>query len=177
MNIVLIGYRGAGKSEVAKLLAKSLKMKSLGVDNEIVKKAGLSIPEIVEKYGWGRFRDMESEVTLQLSQLDNIILDTGGGVIERSENVETLRKNALIFWLQASVDTIVARIESGTERPALTEGKSFTEEVTEVLAQRSPKYAEAAHYKISTDDKDPAQVVAEIVEIWEKNSTCGVTQT
>ena len=166
MNIVLIGYRGTGKSVVAEILSEVLKMKRIGMDAEIVNQAGLSIPEIVEKYGWDRFRDIETEVAVTVSQLDSVIADTGGGVIERPENIEALKKNGLIFWLKASVDVIVSRIESGTERPALTEGKFFTEEVAEVLEKRAPKYSSAAQYEIDTDNSSPNQVADRIIEIW-----------
>jgi len=168
MNIVLIGYRGTGKSVVAALLSETLKMKSIGMDAEIVKKEGLVIPEIVETHGWEKFRDIETEVAMQVSQFDNVIIDTGGGVIERSENIEALTKNGLIFWLKATVDVIVKRIESGAERPALTEGESFTDEVAEVLEKRLPKYSGAAHHDINTDDVTPNQVAARIIDIWKR---------
>lgn len=171
MNIVLIGYRGTGKSVVAEILSEALKMKSIGMDAEIVNQTGLSIPEIVEKYGWDRFRDIETEVAVNVSQLDGVIADTGGGVIERSENIEALKKNGIIFWLKASVDVIVTRIESGTERPALTEGKSFTEEVAEVLEKRTQKYSSAAQYEIDTDNSSPDQVADRIIEIWKNASS------
>jgi len=168
MNLVLIGYRGTGKSVIAELLADKLKMKIFGMDAEIVKKAGLSIPEIVEKYGWPKFRDIETAIAGQAGQLDNVIVDTGGGVIERPENVKALRLNARIFWLKASVDTIVSRIETDSGRPALTAGKSFTEEVADILTQRTPKYRNAADYEIETDKKTPSQLVSEIIELWKK---------
>lgn len=168
MNIVLIGYRGTGKTVVADLLANSLQMKRIGMDAEIVDRAGMSIPEIVEEHGWTTFRDMESEVARQLSTLDNIIIDSGGGVIERPENIEALKSNALIFWLKASVDVIVARIQGDSQRPSLTAGKTFTEEVAEVLEQRIAKYRQAAHHEIDTDKLTPEQTVARITEIWEK---------
>jgi shikimate kinase len=167
MNIVLIGYRGTGKSVVAELLAEKLHRKVISMDTEIVAKAGMSIPEFVEKNGWPRFRDLESEVAREMAQQDNIIVDCGGGVIERDENIETLRTNGRIFWLKASVDTIVDRIAGGTERPALTEGKSFTEEVAEVLERRTPLYAAAGHYEIDTDASNPAQVADRIIQIVE----------
>ena len=166
MNIVLIGYRGTGKSVVADILSQRLSMKSFGMDAEIVKKAGKPIPEIVESSGWDIFRDMESEIAQSLSNEDNIIIDTGGGVIERPENIEVLKANGLILWLQASVDIIVSRIESGTERPALVEGKTFTEEVAEVLERRLPKYSGAAQYTIDTDTITPDQIAEKIIEIW-----------
>ncbi len=165
MNIVLIGYRGTGKSVVGKLLAERLQMQSIGMDVEIVKKAGMSIPEIVDKFGWSKFRDIESEKVREMAKLDNIIIDTGGGIIERPENIETLQPNSLIFWLKASVDTIVLRIQGDTERPSLTAGKTFTEEVSEVLGRRNLKYKRAANYEIDTDELTPEQVVDRIVEI------------
>lgn len=166
MNIVLIGYRGTGKSEVGKLLAERLNMPCLGMDAEIVKKVGMPIPEMVEKYGWPGFRNLESEIVREMAARDNIIIDTGGGVIERPENIEVLRTNSRIFWLQASVEVIVSRIQGGTERPALTAGKSFTEEVAEVLGRRTPKYKDAAQYEIYTDPLTPEQVANRIIEIW-----------
>jgi len=166
MNIVLIGYRGTGKSVVGELLATRLGMTYMGMDAQIVKKAGMPIPEIVEKSGWPGFRVMESQVARELAGLDNIIIDAGGGVIERPENIEALQTNSRIFWLKASVNVIVSRIQEGTQRPALTTGKTFTEEVAEVLKQRTPKYKSAAQYEIDTDPLTPEQVTERIIQIW-----------
>lgn len=166
MNIVLIGYRGTGKSEVGAIVADRLKMTCVGMDAEIVLRAGMSIPEIVEKFDWVRFRDMETEVAVDFSARDNLIIDTGGGVIERPENIAALQKNAVIFWLKASVGIIVSRIEGDTQRPALIDGKTFTEEVAEVLAQRTSKYEYAANYEIDTDQLTPAQVAEQVIRIW-----------
>ena len=168
MNIVLIGYRGTGKSVVAELLARRLGMPCMGMDAQIVKKAGMTIPKIVEKSGWPGFRDIESQVARELAGLDNIIIDAGGGVIERPENIEALQTSSLIFWLKASVNVIGSRIQEGTQRPALTTGKTFTEEVAEVLEQRIPKYKSAAHYEIDTDSLTPEQVAERIVQICRK---------
>ena len=165
MNIVLIGYRGTGKSVVGELLALHLGMPCIGMDLKIAARSGMSIPEIVERFGWTEFRDLESKMVLELSGLDNIIMDTGGGVIERPENIEALKKNSRIFWLQASGDTIVRRIQADTQRPALTTGKTFTEEVAEVLEQRISKYKSAAQYEIDTDALTPEQVAGKIIEI------------
>jgi shikimate kinase len=168
MNLVLIGYRGAGKSEVGKILAARLGMKLVGMDAEIVRQAGMSIPQIVESFGWPGFRDRETEEARKLAGFDNLVIDTGGGIIERPENIEVLRRNARIFWLKASVDTIVSRIRGDSERPSLTSGKTFTEEVAEVLERRIPGYRSSAHYEIETDGSNPKQVAAAIIEIWRK---------
>ncbi|HLO26487.1 MAG TPA: shikimate kinase [Geobacteraceae bacterium] len=168
MNIVLIGYRGTGKSVVGGLLAARLGMQYVGMDAAIVTRAGMSIPEIVEKYGWPRFRDIESELARELGGRDGLIIDTGGGVIERPENIAALQCNALLVWLKASVGTIVSRIQGDTERPSLTTGKTFTEEVAEVLERRTPRYRSAAHCEIDTDDLTPEQIVDVITGFWKK---------
>lgn len=166
MILVLVGYRGTGKTMVGDLLAQRLQMPCVRMDAEIVTRAGMPINDIVAKFGWPKFRDMESELALDLSGRDNIIVDTGGGVIERPENIEALKKNSRIFWLKASVDTIVSRIQDNTERPALTEGKTFTEEVAEVLERRNPKYQSAADYEIDTDGRTPEEIVDSILALW-----------
>jgi shikimate kinase len=166
MNIVLIGYRGTGKSVVGQIVAERLKMKCIAMDDRIIEKAGMSIPDIVKNHDWTKFRDIESEVARELVKLDNIIIDTGGGVIERPENIDVLQSNSRIIWLKASVDTIVSRIQGGTERPSLTGGKGFTEEVAEVLERRTPKYKSAAQYEIDTDELTPEQVADRVIEIW-----------
>ncbi|MBT0663029.1 shikimate kinase [Geobacter pelophilus] len=163
MNIVLIGYRGTGKSEVGGILAKRLNMQCLSMDKEIVQRAGMSVSELVNKHGWPGFRDRESAVAADLALIDNLIIDTGGGVIERPENIENLKKNASIFWLKASVTTIVSRIQNCTDRPSLTGGKTFTEEIAEVLDRRTPLYKKSADHEIDTDDLTPVQVAEKII--------------
>ena len=168
MNIVLIGYRGTGKSAVGTLVAERLGMTCVGMDARIVEKAGMSIPEIVAQQGWPGFRDMESEVAREYAARDGLVIDAGGGVIERPENVEVLRANGVVFWLKASVKTIVSRIQGDTQRPSLTGGKSFTDEVAEVLERRTPLYQNAAHHSIDTDPLTPDEVAARVVELFQK---------
>jgi shikimate kinase len=165
MNLVLIGYRGTGKSTVAGLLAADLGMQVVSLDQEIVRSASCTIPEIVKEGGWPYFRALEARITEEFAARDNVIIDSGGGVILRPDNIENLRRNGELFWLCASVPAIVARIEGGSERPALTEGKSFTEEVEDVLRERTPLYQAAAHHRIDTDGRTPAEVAAAIAGV------------
>ena len=144
MNLVLIGYRGTGKSTVGRILAKQLKRELVSMDAEIVRRARQAIPDIVKQYGWDHFRDLEAEVCRELSARNRQIIDTGGGVILRPENVVSLKSNGVLFWLTAEVNTIVSRIGGDTNRPSLTGTKSFVDEVEEVLRDRFPKYQAAA---------------------------------
>ncbi|HXF94153.1 MAG TPA: shikimate kinase [Nitrospiraceae bacterium] len=163
MNIVLIGYRGTGKSTVGKILAAKLGRELVSTDAEVVKRAKLSIPEIVQQFGWEHFRDLESEVCRDLGKKDGLIIDTGGGAILRQQNVDVLKKNGTLFWLTAEVSTIAQRIGGDTQRPSLTGTKSFTEEIQEVLQQRLPKYQAAADHVIATEGRTIEEVVASIL--------------
>jgi len=165
MNIVLIGYRGTGKSAVARVLAGRTGREVVSTDARIVEVAGRSIPEIVDKHGWEYFRNIESRVVDEVGARDGIIVDSGGGVVIRDRNTDALRKNGKLFWLVASVDTIVKRIGTDDQRPSLTGDKSFVEEIEDVLAQRLPLYRAAAHYSIETDTKTVEAVVQNIMSI------------
>lgn len=165
MNLVLIGYRGTGKSTVAELLATKLGWKAISTDAQIVEKAQRSIPDIVASDGWEHFRNLETEMCLVLKDRDKLIIDTGGGLILRPENVEALKPNSLIFWLTATVPTITRRIADDTQRPALTAGKTFVEEIRGVLTERTPKYQAAADHTIATDDLSPEEIASRILTI------------
>ena len=165
MNLALIGYRGTGKSTVAELLATQLGWKAISTDAQIVEKAQRSIPDIVASDGWEHFRNLETEVCLALKDRDRLVIDTGGGLILRPENMEALKTKSLIFWLTATVSTIIRRIADDTQRPALTAGKTFVEEIREVLTERTPKYQAAADHTLSTDDLSPEEIAARILTI------------
>jgi shikimate kinase len=165
MNIVLIGYRGTGKSAVGRLLAARLGRELVSTDAEIVKRAQRTIPEIVAQRGWDYFRDLESEICKELSSRDHLVIDTGGGAILRPQNIEALKKNGTIFWLTASVETIVTRIGSDKQRPSLTGTKSFVDEIQDVLQERVPKYQAAADHVIATDNRSINQLVERLLTL------------
>ena len=163
MNIVLIGYRGTGKSTVGRSLAARLARTVISTDAEIVKRAGQPIPDIVAQHGWEYFRDLESRICTELAGQDGLVIDTGGGAILRSQNVEALKKTGTVFWLMASVETIARRIGGDTQRPSLTGTKSFIDEIQDVLRERTARYQEAADHVINTDDRSVAQITDDIV--------------
>jgi shikimate kinase len=165
MNIVLIGYRGTGKSSVATMLASRLRWERVSTDAEIVTRAKQSIPEIVTAFGWEYFRDLESDVCRDVGGKDSLIIDTGGGAILRPQNVQALKANGRLFWLTAEIPTIEARIGGDTQRPSLTGSKSFIEEIADVLEERRPKYRSAADHVIPTDGQSVTQVADTILAL------------
>lgn len=162
MNVVLVGYRGTGKSVVATALADRLGLSVVSLDAEIERSAGVSIPELVEQSGWSGFRDLEQEVTARFAAGDGRVIDCGGGVIEREVNFDVLRAAGPVVWLTATPATIVRRIAGDDQRPSLTGTKSFTEEVEEVLERRTPLYRRIAHHEVATDGRTVDQIAADI---------------
>ena len=165
MNIVLVGYRGTGKSTVGRLLAARLGRDLVSTDAEIVKRAQRTIPEIVAQEGWEYFRDLESSICGELAGRDQLVIDTGGGAILRAQNVEALKKNSTVVWLTASVETIAKRIGGDNQRPSLTGTKSFVDEIQDVLRERTPKYQAAADHSIATDDQSINQLVETLLTL------------
>ena len=165
MNIVLIGYRGTGKSMVGSLLAARLGRELVSTDAEIVKRAKRTIPEVVAQEGWDYFRNLESDICEELASRDRLVIDTGGGAILRTQNVEALKKNGIVFWLTASVATIAKRIGGNNQRPSLTGTKSFVDEIQDVLRERTPKYQAAADHRIETDDRSIDQLVETLLPL------------
>lgn len=158
MNVVLIGYRGTGKSAVGAILADRLNLVLVSLDREIERRAGKRIPELVADSGWPAFRDLEEDVVRDIAARDGQVIDCGGGVIERDANFAPLRAAGPVVWLKASAATIVERIAGDDQRPSLTGEKSFTDEVVEVLERRVPRYRQLAHFEIDTDGQSIEQV-------------------
>ena len=165
MNVVLVGYRGTGKSVVAQQLAVRLGLKVVSLDEELQQKAGKGIPEVVQERGWPGFRDLEEEVVRAFAARDGQVIDCGGGVIEREANFDTLRAAGPVVWLKASPQTIVDRIAGDDQRPSLTGTKSFTDEIVEVLQRRTPLYQRIAHHTVDTDARTIEEVTSEVCKL------------
>jgi shikimate kinase len=162
VNLVLVGYRGTGKSAIARRLGDRLERRVVSLDEEIVRAAGRPISAIVEDNGWSHFRDREEAVCREFGRQDGLVIDCGGGVVEREANHASLRARGRVFWLRATPGTIVGRIGGDKSRPSLTGTKSFTAEVEEVLQRRTPLYERVAHDTIDTDGRSLDDLAATI---------------
>jgi len=168
MNIVLIGMRGSGKTTVGKILAQKLGREFIGMDELITQKAGLTIPEMVARYGWSKFRDIEEEVASEVAERDNIVNATSGGVVTREKNVTKLKKMGILVWLNAGIDTLLERIGEDSERPPLVSGRTQREDMELTLNERMPLYQKAADLAIDTEDKTPEEVAEAIIKSLKK---------
>jgi shikimate kinase len=168
MNIVLIGYRGSGKSTVGSRLAARLKMKFVDVDDLIEERQGVPISEIVKSHGWGHFRKLERCAIEEISKEDHLVIAPGGGAVLDTDNVKVLRSNGFILWLKADKQTLLKRMnqDSGTStrRPTLT-GKGTSKELKEVMSLREPIYERVSEFQIDTSIIDVETVVENILTV------------
>ena len=165
MNIVMLGYRGTGKSVISKLLSKKFRMKLYKIDQIISESVKKSIPEMVEQEGWENFRKRESEIVAEVcDRAKNSIIDCGGGVVLNDSNIVNLKKDGVCIVLTASLETIIKRIRQDKNRPSLERGLSFEDEQKKILAERDSKYRAAADYICDTSQHPPRDTVGEITE-------------
>jgi len=165
MNIVLIGMRGSGKTTVGKILAQKLGRELVEMDELTTRKMGLTIPEIVAKYGWEKFRDIEEELTSEVSGRDNIINASGGGVVTGEKNIIKLKASGVLVWLQAGVNTLVSRTGEDTNRPPLVEGRTRWEDMEIIFKERKPLYQQAADLTVNTENKTPEEVADLVINL------------
>ena len=167
MNIVLIGYRCSGKTEVGKILAKDLEKDFLDTDMLIMENGACSIETIVSATGWDHFRYMEKILIEEISKKDNLVIATGGGVVTDEENLKSLKENGWIVWLDAKAEVLKKRMDkeqrSGKIRPSLT-GADPLEEIKQVLRIRKPLYEQAADLVVDTSNLSIKELATTIIK-------------
>jgi len=163
MNIILIGMRGSGKSTVGKALAKKMDKSFIDMDRLIAVNVGMSLPDFVNRFGWDTFRQKESEIAIKTSNETNAVIATGGGVILKKSNINTLRRNSKFVFLKTSINQMFERIKNAKDRPALTDKNTLMEELEEVWKERKSLYENTADIIIETDNKTINQIADEIV--------------
>ncbi len=165
MNIILIGFRGTGKTTVGKLLANRLKRDFVDTDVYIEKGIGKTIQEIFEKEGEKGFRNIEAEAIEKISKMENMVIAAGGGVVLKSENIKNLKNNGCLILLEATPEVIYNRLiqdeKTAQQRPSLTKKNPY-EEIKHLIVQRQQFYEDAADYKIDTSNITCEEIVEEI---------------
>ena len=160
-NLFLIGPMGAGKSAVGRQLARMLHLDFVDSDDEIESRTGVDIPFIFEKEGEEGFRKREARVIDDLSQLEGIVLATGGGAISNADSRNHLGARGFVIYLYTSVKQQLERTNRGRERPMLENGDR-AEVLERLMAERDPLYREIADLVINTDGRRVQTVAKEI---------------
>ena len=171
MNIVLIGFRGTGKSTVGRLLAKHLERDFIDSDKYIEDSTEKTIKSIFEEDGEEGFRKIEADTIAELSKADNKVISTGGGAVLKEDNVRNLKDNGFLVLLEATPEIIHNRIaqdkNTTQQRPSLTD-KEPLDEIKHLIAEREPAYKSAADFTINTSYVSCEDIVNEIIMITNK---------
>jgi shikimate kinase len=163
-NIFLIGPMGSGKTAVGRQLARLLAVPFHDSDVEIQKRTGVDIPFIFEREGEPGFRAREREAIEALTQLEPIVLATGGGAVLASENRRLLAERGTVVFLETSLAQQLQRVGNGKGRPLLA-GENLAERLKRLRAERDALYREIADHCIPTDRRRVAKVAEHIVRV------------
>ena len=162
-NIVLIGFMGAGKSTISEFLKTVFAMEVIEMDQIIAERQGMSISDIFETYGEEYFRDLETNLLIEMQSRKNMVISCGGGVPMRERNVAEMKKNGRVVLLTAKPETILNRVKDNHDRPLL-EGNKNVPFIAELMEKRREKYQAAADIVIETDGKSELEICEELVK-------------
>lgn len=155
-NIVLIGMPGCGKSTVGAMLAEQLDRRLVDTDAEIIKLAGMSIPEIFARHGQSHFRQLEKKVIREYGKRSGLIIATGGGCVTEADNYDALHQNGRIFWLVRELEQLPT-----DGRPLSQAGK-----LEQLYHEREPLYNRFSDCLIDNNGA-PNQTISQILSALE----------
>ena len=161
-NIFLIGFMGAGKSTISDYLKNVLAMDVVEMDQCIVERQGMSISDIFETYGEEYFRELETNLLIEMQSRSNVVVSCGGGVPMRERNVVEMKKNGRVVLLTAKPETILERVKDNHDRP-LPENNKNVSFIADLLEKRRAKYEAAADIVVETDGKSELEICEEMI--------------
>lgn len=162
-RIFLIGPMGAGKTTVGKRLAQALDLPFFDSDRVIEQRTGASIPLIFDVEGEAGFRRREAAIIDELTQLERVVLATGGGAVTTPENRRHLHERGTSVYLEVSVDTQLERTRKDRNRPLL-QTDDPRQRLSALFEQREPLYREVAHIVVSTEHGNIRKTLNDIMQ-------------
>jgi len=151
---------GSGKSTIGRLLAEKLNMKFIDIDKEIEKKEGKSIKDIFKEKGESYFRELERKEIELFSEKSGYVVSTGGGLGANKDNMEKMKKNGIVIWLDVSLEEVLKRCGNDKNRPLL---QLPFEELKKLYEERKKIYS-LADIHINVNSKIPQEILKEIYE-------------
>jgi len=166
-NVFLVGPMGAGKTTIGRQLSELLRLEFVDSDHEIEARAGANIPWIFDVEGEDGFRQREESVIDELTQRQDIVLATGGGVVMREPNRRHLHDRGTVIYLQTPVAVQLERTSRDRNRPLLRTPDP-RRRLTELMLLRDPLYREAAHIVMPTEGGSAREVATRILHALER---------
>ena len=163
-NVFFVGLMGAGKTTIGRLLAKHLDKAFYDTDHEIERRTGVKIPLIFEVETEAGFRRREALMIEELSQLNNIVMATGGGAVISAENRNQLKAHGTVIYLRANIDELWLRTRNDKNRPLLQTGNAHAK-LAQLYEERDPLYSEVADIIVDTGGQPMAQLVSHIEQL------------
>ena len=160
-NIILVGLSGSGKTSIGRSVAKELHWPFIDFDTEIEHRQHMTVPQIFERYGEAKFRELEQDLTRELVTCKGTIMSAGGGWITNRDAVALLRPTGRIIYLRASPERLVARLATARVRRPLLEVRNPLDTLTRMHQERSPLYEEA-DLVIDTEVFDRKQLIEQV---------------
>ena len=165
--IALIGIMGAGKSAVARVLGERLGVSVADLDGMIEAVEGCSVAELFERAGEAWFRRREGELLADALRSGVQVVACGGGVVLDAERRALLRERCRVVWLEVPAEEAARRVSAAAADPArsrpLLAGGPIAERLGQLLAERAPLYAEAAHVRVATAGLTPDEVASRLL--------------
>jgi len=161
-NISLIGFMGSGKTTLGKILAKELGFVFIDLDRIIELEEEKEIKDIFSIYGENYFRELEAKVIKKIYKNKNCVFACGGGIVKRKENMDIIRRNSLVIYLNISPENAYSRLKNVKDRP-LIEVENREELIKEMIKKRDTLYRKYAHIIIDNDNKKPEEALNEIL--------------
>jgi shikimate kinase len=179
-SIVLIGYRGSGKTTIGGRLAKELRRPFVDLDERIIQKAGMSIRDIFAKHGEPGFRQMETDHLLEMLRLEDHVISLGGGAVLAEQNRRAIKiAGHTVVYLSAEPEVLHRRIiadpATAAQRPGLTHLGGSVEEVRALLAHRQPLYRELKHIELDVNSAPTDTLIAQLKTLLLSSNTKQLT--
>lgn len=157
----MIGLMGSGKSTIGRQLARRLDKEFIDTDSEIEQRTGVTISAIFDLEGEAGFRDREQTVLAQLVKGENIVLATGGGVVLRADNQETLACHGTVVYLHTAVEVLWERVRKAKNRPLLNI-ENPRHRLAMLYEQRDPLYRAIAHFIVECERESMPALVKKL---------------
>ena len=158
---------GSGKSSIGKKLSKMMKFDFLDTDNLIEENTGVDIPTIFEHEGEAGFRERERNILQEISDCQQTVIGTGGGIITSEKNRETIKRMGFVVYLTASIKELVYRTEHDKNRP-LINSDDAENKIKNIINDRKEYYESTSNMTISTDNYDTVKISKIIIKNYEK---------